>query len=254
MAVLALRAFTLLVLVSALAFDSRPALAGEAVDLQLVLASDVSRSVDEREFQLQRQGYAQAFRDRRVLQAIRSGTLGRIGVSFVEWSGVEFQKVVIDWMAIGDEETAGLLADKLMLEPRSFANRTAIGTAIDYSMAMLAKSPFDGERRVIDVSGDGTNTNGKLPMEARDEAVKAGVVINAVVILSPEPMPWNPHHTHPPGGLPKYFEENVIGGPGSFLMVAEDFDTFAQAILAKLIKEIAASPEAARSLLAQLPR
>ncbi len=254
MAVLAFRTFALFLLVSAAAHDSRPAMAGEAVDLQIVLAADVSRSVDEREFQLQRQGYARAFRDRRVLQAIRSGVLGRIGVSFMEWSGVEFQKVAIDWMVIGDEETAGLFSDKLASEPRPFANRTAIGTAIDYSMAMLAKSPFDSERRVIDVSGDGTNTNGKLPMEARDEAVRSGVVVNAVVILSPEPMPWNPNHTHPPGGLPKYFEENVIGGPGAFLMVAEDFDTFAQAILAKLIKEIAATPEAARSLLAELPR
>jgi hypothetical protein len=250
----ALRALALFFLASAAILDSRPAAAGEPVDLQLVLASDVSRSVDEREFQLQRQGYAQAFRDRRVLQAIKSGVLGRIAVSFVEWSGIEFQKVVIDWMVIGDEETAGLFSDKLAAEPRSFANRTAIGAAIDYSMAMLARSPAESDRRVIDVSGDGTNTNGKLPMEARDEAVKAGVVINAVVILSPEPIPWNPHHTHPPGGLPKYFEENVIGGPGSFVMVAEDFDTFAQAILAKLIKEIAVSPEAARGLLAELPR
>ena len=219
-----------------------------------MLASDVSRSVDETEFQLQRQGYAQAFRDKRVLRAIRSGPLGKIAVSFVEWSGAEFQKTVIDWVVIGDEETAGLFADKLAAEPRSFANRTAIGQAIDYAVQMLARSPAESDRRVIDVSGDGTNTNGKLPREARDEAVAAGVVVNAVVILSPEPIPWNPHHTHPPGGLPKYFEENVIGGPGSFLMVAENFDSFAEAILAKLIKEIAATPEAARRILAELPR
>jgi hypothetical protein len=233
---------------------SRPALAGEAVDLRLVLASDVSRSVDAGEFQLQRRGYAQAFRDRRVLQAIRSGVLGRIAVAYLEWSGEDFQKVVVDWMAVGDEESAGLLSDKLQRESRSFANRTAIGAAIDHAAALLERSPFDSERKVIDVAGDGTNTNGKLPMNARDEAVKNGIVINALVILSPEPMPWNPHHTHPPGGLPKYFEENVIGGPGAFLMVAESFDTFAEAILAKLVKEIAAAPAPVRDTLAELPR
>ncbi|MGQ0677387.1 MAG: DUF1194 domain-containing protein [Rhodospirillales bacterium] len=253
MAVLACRALALLLLVFAAIPVFRPA-AAEPVDLQLVLAADVSRSVDEREFQLQRQGYAAAFRDHRVLQAIRSGVLGRIAVSFVEWSGPEFQNVVIDWMVIGDEETAGLFSDRLAILPRSFANRTAIGAAIDFSMSMFDKSPAASERRVIDVSGDGTNTNGRLPTEARDEAVKAGVTINALVILSPAPIPWNPHHTHPPGGLPKYFEENVIGGPGSFLVVAEDFDSFSQAILSKLVKEIAATPEAARGLLAELPR
>jgi len=253
MAVSMSRSIALFLVCIAAGAASRPALAGETVDLRLVLASDVSRSVDAGEFQLQRQGYAQAFRDRRVLQAIRAGVLGRIAVAYLEWSGEDFQKVVVDWMAVGDEESAGLLADKLVREPRSFANRTAIGAAIDHAAALIERSPFQAERNVIDVAGDGTNTSGKLPMTARDEAVKNGVVVNALVILSPAPMPWNPHHTHPPGGLPKYFEENVIGGPGSFLMVAESFDTFAEAILAKLVKEIAAAP-AARDTLAELPR
>lgn len=252
MAAPALRVLALFVPLVLIAAAPPAARAADAVDLQLVLASDVSRSIDDGEFQLQRKGYAQAFRDPRVMRAIRSGLLGRIAVSYVEWSGEDFQKVVVDWMVIGDEETAGLLSDRLIAEPRSFANRTAIGAAIDYSMGLLARSPFQSERRAIDISGDGTNTNGKLPAVARDEAVKADVTVNAVVILSPEPMPWNPHHTHPPGGLPKYFEENVIGGAGAFLMVAENFDTFAEAILAKLIKEIAASPEAARELLAEI--
>ena len=252
MAITALRAFVLLVLLALAAASPSPAIAADPVDLQLVLASDVSRSIDDGEFQLQRQGYAQAFSDPRVMRAIRSGVLGRIAVSYVEWSGEDFQKVVVDWMVIGDEESAGLLSDRLLKEPRSFANRTALGAAIDYSMGMLERSSFQSERRTIDVSGDGTNTNGKLPTTARDQAVAAGVTINAVVILSPEPMPWNPYHTHPPGGLPKYFEDNVIGGLGAFLMVAENFDTFAQAILAKLIKEIAASPESARELLAEI--
>jgi hypothetical protein len=254
MAALMPRLIALFLVCAIVGATPRSALAGEKVDLCLVLASDVSRSVDAGEFQLQRRGYAQAFRDPRVLQAIRSGVLGRIAVAYFEWSGEDFQKVVIDWMAVGDEESAGLLSDRLLREPRSFANRTAIGAAIDYAAAMLERSPFDSDRKVIDVAGDGTNTNGKLPMTARDEAVGNGVVINALVILSPEPMPWNPHHTHPPGGLPKYFEENVIGGPGSFLMVAESFDTFAEAILAKLVKEIAAAPAAGRETLAELPR
>lgn len=217
---------------------ARPS-AAEEVDLKLVLAADVSRSIDDREFALQRQGYAQAFRDPRVMRAIRSGPLGRIAVCFFEWSGTESQKLVIDWTVVGDLESAGYFADKLMSEPRSAANRTALGAAIDASVQLFDQTPIESERRTIDVSGDGTNTNGRPPILARDDAVAKGITINALVILSPEPMPWNPEHTHPPGGLENYFKINVVGGPGAFTYVVEGFETFAEAITNKLVKEIA---------------
>jgi hypothetical protein len=211
----------------------------EAVDLQLVLAADVSRSVDAEEFALQREGYATAFADPRVLRAIRSGQLGRIAVCFVEWSGEWAQQVIVDWMVIRDEASAEEFAAALMARPRPFADRTALGAAIDFAAAQFARSQYPSTRRTIDVSGDGTNTNGKQPAVARDQALAQGIVINALVILSPEPMPWNPYHTHPPGGLANYFRDNVVGGPGSFALVVEDFQSFAYAIANKLIREIA---------------
>lgn len=211
------------------------------VDLRLVLAADVSRSVDDGEFDLQRKGYAAAFRDPRVMRAIRGGALGRISVCYIEWSGVDSQKVVVDWTVIADGEQAGWFSDKLLAEPRPFANRTSIGVAIDFAVAQFERSGTTSERRVIDVSGDGTNTNGRPPVLARDEAVKQGITINGLVILSPEPMPWNPEHTHPPGGLQRYYELNVIGGPDAFVMTVEGFETFAEAIASKLIREIARS-------------
>ena len=215
----------------------------EHVDLQLVLAADVSRSVDEGEFRLQRDGYAAAFSDPRVLRAIRSGQLGRIAVCYLEWSGEWAQKIVVDWTIIADEESAGAFGDALLREPRPFAERTALGVAIDFAVDQFKRSGHQSERRTIDVSGDGTNTNGKHPTVARDAAVAAGITINGLVILSPEPMPWNAWHTHPPGGLENWFRENVAGGPGSFVLVAEDFNSFAFAIVNKLIREIAEAPE-----------
>jgi hypothetical protein len=229
-----------LVALMALAATCHPVLA-ETVDLLLVLAADVSRSVDEQEFGLQRQGYAAAFTDPRVLKAIKSGERGKIAVCYFEWSGEIFQKVIVDWTVVGDEESAGQVADLLRKTPRPFANRTSIGVAIDYAMDLLTRSPHQATRRNIDVSGDGTNTNGRDPSFARDEAVAKGVTINGLVILSPEPMSLIPWHTHPPGGLDNYFRQNVAGGPGAFVIVAEDFNSFAYAIVNKLIREIADS-------------
>jgi hypothetical protein len=217
------------------------AAAAETVDLQLVLAADVSRSVDDDEFRLQRQGYGNAFRDPRVIRAIRSGQYGKIAVSYVEWSGPESMAVIADWTIVGDEESAAAFSDAIMAPQRPFANRTAIGAAIDFARAQFRRSGVDSVRRVIDVSGDGTNTNGREPAPARDEAIAEGITINGLVILSPEPMPWNPFHTHPPGGLENYYRENVAGGPGTFVLVVEDFTSFAYAVVNKLIREIAAA-------------
>jgi hypothetical protein len=223
----------------ALALLAGPARAAERVDLLLVLAADVSRSVDEAKFQLQREGYAAALANPRVLDAIRSGPHQRIAVTFVEWSGATSQRVVIDWMIVNDEASARAFGDRLIEAPRSFADRTSISGGIDFAMAQLARAPFDASRRTIDVSGDGTNNAGREVTTARDDAVAAGVTVNGLVILSERPMSWNPEHTTPPGGLVNYYRNNVIGGPGAFVMVAEDFRSFGNAIINKLIAEIA---------------
>jgi len=221
--------------------------AAEQVDLLLVLAADVSRSVDQPKFQLQRQGYAAAIADKRVLEAITAGRHRRIAVCFVEWSGVSSQRLVIDWTLIDGADAAQKFGDQLLELPRSFAERTSISGGIDFAMGVLARSPYQAARRTIDVSGDGTNNSGRDVTFARDEALAAGVTINGLVILSERPLAWNPEHTNPPGGLPNYFRNNVIGGPGAFVIVAEDFNTFGQAIVKKLIAEIAeAQPPAAR--------
>ncbi len=229
------RAF-LLVAVLAFAPSIR---AAEKVDLLLVLASDVSRSVDAEKFKLQREGYAAAISDRRVLDAITAGRNKRIAVLFLEWSGTGNQKVVIDWTPIDGPKAAQEFGDKLLESPRSFADRTAISGGIEFSLAQFPRAPFTAERQTIDVSGDGTNNAGRDVKQARDEALALGITINGLVILSDRPLPWNPEHTNPPGGLANYYRDNVTGGPGSFVMEAKDFNSFGQAIIKKMIAEIA---------------
>jgi len=213
--------------------------AAEKVDLLLVLASDVSRSVTPEKFKLQRDGYIAAVANSRVLEAIKGGRNGRIAVLFLEWSGLGNQKVVIDWTVIDGEQSAHAFGTRLLEEPRAFADRTSISGGIEAAMAELAKAPYESERQTIDVSGDGTNNSGRDVAVVRDEALAKGIVINGLVILSDSPMPWNPEHTNPPGGLAKYYRDNVTGGPGSFVMEAQNFDSFGEAILKKMIAEIA---------------
>jgi hypothetical protein len=220
-----------------------PGRAAEQVDLLLVLAADVSRSVDERKFQLQRSGYAAAMADPRVLDAIRSGANRRIAVAFVEWSGAYSQKLVIDWMTVADEGSARDFGDRVLEAPRSFADRTSISGGIEFAIAQFDRSPYQSERRTIDVSGDGTNNAGRDVNRVRDEAVARGMTINGLVILSDRPLSWNPEHTNPPGGLVNYYRTQVIGGPGSFVMAANDFESFGKALISKLIAEIARAPQ-----------
>jgi len=226
---------------AALAAFPAAAVAAEKVDLLLVLAADVSRSVDSGKFQLQRDGYATAISDPRVLEAISSGRNGRIGLSFIEWSGAGSQRVLIDWTRVGNAEEAKGFGDHLLEAPRSFADRTSISGAIDFSMGQLAKAPFECERRTIDISGDGTNNAGRDVTLARDEALAQGVTINGLVILSETPLAWNPDHTNPQGGLDNYYRSHVVGGTGAFVIVAENFASFGKAIIKKLIAEIALS-------------
>ncbi len=199
------------------------------VDLQLVLAFDTSGSVDETRFELQRQGYAAAFRSRQVLDAVRSGPSQAIAVTVVQWTGPALQVQVVPWMRIGDEPSAAAFADAVAAAPRQlFRGGTSISGAIDYAMTLWRESPYRGARRVIDVSGDGANNRGRPASQARDDAVREGVAINGLPILALEP------------GLDKYYQDNVIGGTGAFVVAAQAYDNFADAILKKLITEIAA--------------
>jgi hypothetical protein len=236
-------AFAALMLLALLAFgrDAR----AQNTDLLLVLAADVSRSIDEGEFELQRKGYAAALSDPRVLAVIRGGTNGTIAVCFVEWSGAGEQMVVADWIVIRDEEDAGSLSATILAAPRSFMGRTSISGAIDFAMERFAAAKPRSNRRIIDISGDGTNNSGRLVSEARDQALAEGVTINGLAIVNDKPNPGYAFHTQPPGGLPEWYRQNVIGGPGAFLRVVEDFRSFADAMTNKLVSEIVAvaSPE-----------
>lgn len=232
-------ALTLLALILLASVPRTAAQTGEPVDLMLVLSSDVSRSIDHPKFKLQREGYAAAVADPKVLDAIRDGPHGKIAISFVEWSGFGAQKVVVDWSTIDGAESARHFGDQLVEIPRSFADRTSISGGIEFSAQQFSRAPYQTARRTIDVSGDGTNNAGRDVGLARDEVVAKGITINGLVILSDREMPWSAEHTNPPGGLEKYYRDNVIGGPGAFVMVAQDFQSFGQAIIKKMIAEIA---------------
>lgn len=223
--------------VAAILFLSLPQTRGAepAVDLNLVLAVDVSGSVNQARFELQRQGYAAAFRNPRVWQGIAAGTHHAIAVTMVQWTGPELHAVVVAWTLVQDQASADALAQQIASVPRQlFGGGTSLSGAIDYSMQLLAGSPYASDRRVIDVSGDGSNNRGRPAALARDEAVKQGVVINGLPILALEP------------GLDDYYRENVIGGTGSFVVAAHGYDDFADAILNKLVNEIAAGAPAVR--------
>src|SRR5262245_50017228 len=207
-----------------------PAWAQTAVDLQLVLAVDASGSVDQRRFELQMQGYVAAFRDPRVLQAIQSGATQAIAVTMVQWTGPALQIQVLPWTLINDATTAQAFAAAIAATPRRlFSGGTSISGVIDYAVPLMLESPFKGTRRVIDISGDGSNNRGRSAASARDAAVRAGIIINGLPILALEP------------GLDHYYLDHVIGGPGAFAIAAESYETFADAILKKLIREMAAN-------------
>ena len=226
----------------ALAMLAPTARAAEPVDMLLVLAADVSRSVTEPKFKLQREGAAAAITHPDVVKAITSGPHRRIAVCFLEWATVGMQNIVVDWTVIGDSGSARSFGDRLVEAPRSFLGSTSISGAIDFSVAQLERAPFQSERRVIDISGDGNNNSGRSVTDARDDALAKGITINALVILTPIAESFRPEHTNPPGGLEKYFQDHVIGGPGAFTVVAESHESFGRALTKKLIQEIAGLP------------
>jgi hypothetical protein len=154
------------------------------VDLLLTLAVDVSRSVDQQQFNLQRDGYVAAMTNPRVIRAIRSGRLGRIAVCYIEWSGSVSQKLQIDWTVVGDAASARGFASELAEAPRSFADLTSISAGIDFGIAQIEQAPFEAKRRLIDISSDGEDNNiGREVTGARDEAIAKGITVNAIVVL-----------------------------------------------------------------------
>ncbi len=221
----------------ALVLAGAPALAqtAEPVDVLLVLAVDVSRSVDEDEARLQREGYRAGVSDPRVVEAITRGMIGAIGVAYVEWAGFEYQRLVLPWTRIASAADAHLWSDRLAEAPRASLSWTSISAAIDFSRRTLAEAPFEGTRKVIDVSGDGVNNSGRAVETARDEAVADGIVINGLPIVNDRPT----FGRGPPIPLDLYFQNSVIGGFGAFMVVAEDFEAFGTAVRRKLIREIA---------------
>ncbi len=199
-----------------------------AVDLQLVLAVDVSGSVNQARFELQKSGYVAAFRDARVLNAVRSGSAKAIAVTMVQWTGPTMQVQLMPWMRVGDETSINAFADLIAAAPRQiFGGGTSISGVIDYAVELFPRSPFPGGRRVIDISGDGANNRGRPTEVARDDAVKAGIVINGLPILEIEP------------GLEEFYRSSVIGGPNAFVIAVSRFDEFGDAVIRKLILEIA---------------
>ncbi len=216
-----------------------PVHAGEAVDVALALVTDVSRSIDDSEYELEKQGYTAAFTSPEVLAAIRSGPVGAIAVTYIEFAGSYEVKTIIGWKVVRDAASAKAFVDEMNFIPRSAYGRTAIGSGIEQGMKALAASGFEAQRNVIDVCGDGTNNNGPDVSDIRDQAVAAGITINGLAIINDHPVSWTFAHVQPPGGLANYYRENVAGGPGTFVLEIHDFKTFGEAMTRKLISEIA---------------
>ncbi|MBC7801384.1 MAG: DUF1194 domain-containing protein [Gemmatimonadaceae bacterium] len=219
-----------------------PARAAEPVDLTLVLVSDVSRSVDDAEYRMQKAGYVAALNDPRVLAAIRGGAIGAIAIAYVEFAGSFEVNTVLDWQVVRDAAGARQMTDALDAAPRSYWGRTSISAGIDRAMLLLTENQFETQRRVIDVAGDGTNNSGRDVAAARDDAVAAGVTVNGLAIVNENPVNSSFAHVQPPGGLTEWFRGNVIGGPGAFVMEVRAFEAFGEAITRKLINEIAQRP------------
>lgn len=216
------------------------------VDLELVLAVDISGSVDAEEARQQREGYIAAISDAAVIQAIGANYYQRIAVAYLEWAGSDFQRLVLDWTLISGAADAERFARQLAATPYRRGRWTSISGAIDAASPLFDGNGYAGERRVIDISGDGTNNRGRPVEDARDQAVAAGIVINGLPILNNRPQPFR-LPTPMDVSLDTYYAESVIGGPGSFVQPAMDFADFRIAILNKLIREIAGNEAPVRA-------
>ncbi|HEV7600478.1 MAG TPA: DUF1194 domain-containing protein [Bradyrhizobium sp.] len=211
-----------------------------SVDVELVLAVDVSYSMDMDELAIQREGYAQAIVSKEFLQALKTGPNGKISVTYFEWAASSDQKIIIPWRVIDGPETADAVANEIMKTPIRRASRTSISGAINFAMPLFDENPHRGLRRVIDISGDGPNNNGAPVTGARDAAVEKGVTINGLPIMVKEPS----YSTMDIDNLDFYYEDCVIGGPGAFVVTIKDREKFKEAIRTKLVLEVASrTPE-----------
>lgn len=245
--------FTFALLIAAVAFShwkyseaapaqrAMPERQGVAVDVELVLAVDISYSMDPDEQALQREGYIRALTSPEFLNAIREGMIGKIAVTYVEWAGAHEQRVIVPWRVIEGPESADAFAGEIAKAPYRRAARTSVSGAIAFSAGLFDASGFRGIRRVIDISGDGANNHGPLVTVARDEALAKGITINGLPITAKRPS----YVTMDIDTLDVYYEDCVIGGPGSFVVPIAGRDKFIEATRTKLILEIAGRvPEA----------
>ena len=214
----------------AAAKDNQP-----SVDVELVIAVDVSYSMDLDELAVQREGYAQAIVSKEFLQAIKTGPNSKLAVTYFEWSASSDQKIIIPWRVIEGPESADAVANEIMKTPVRRGSRTSISGAINFAMPLFEENPYRGLRRVIDISGDGPNNNGEPVAGARAAALEKGITINGLPIMVKEPS----HATMDIDDLDLYYEDCVIGGPGSFVVAIKDRDKFKEAIRTKLILEVA---------------
>jgi len=206
------------------------------VDLALALAIDISGSIDPDEARLQREGYVEAFRDPVIIKAILGGSTGRIAVAYFEWSDAWVQKLLIDWTLLDSEAAIEAFARRLSDAPISIARRTSISGAIRYAIPLFGRSPYEAERKVLDISGDGSNNDGGLVTEVRHDALKERIIINGLPIMNGRP---NPFGFPAEDDLDKYYLHCVTGGPRSFVEVARDFEDFPRAVRKKLLQEVA---------------
>src|SRR5467141_3235835 len=214
----------------AAAKDNQP-----SVDVELVIAVDVSYSMDLDELAVQREGYAQAIVSKEFLQALKTGPNGKISITYFEWAASSDQKIIIPWRVIDGPETADAVADEIMKTPIRRASRTSISGAIYFAMPLFDENTYRGLRRVIDISGDGPNNNGAPVTGARDMALEKGITINGLPLMVKEPS----YSTMDIDNLDLYYEDCVIGGPGSFVVSIKDRDKFKEAIRTKLLLEVA---------------
>jgi hypothetical protein len=206
------------------------------VDLALVMAIDISGSIDPDEAHLQRQGYVEAFRDPTIVKAILTGPNGRIAVAYFEWSDAWMQKLLIDWTLLDSPEAIEIFARRLAEAPITIARRTSISGALRYAVPLFGRSPYEAERKVLDISGDGSNNDGGLVTEARYEALKERIAINGLPIMNGRP---NPFGFPAESDLDDYYLHCVTGGPRSFVEVANSFEDFPRAVRKKLLQEVA---------------
>lgn len=210
----------------------------EPVDVELVLAVDVSRSVDAEEQEMQFNGYAAAFRDRRLIDAMVRGPVGSVAVTFFTWSDWNIQEHLVPWMKLDGLASAERFAQAIDAAPRRTHLYTSISGAMDFATRLFGQG-FEGTRRVVDISGDGINNSGREVGAAREDALNQGIVLNGLAVLDRTPPPPGLGAMQP---LDEYYRERVIGGPGAFLMVADGFESFEQAVRRKIIREVAAVP------------